>query len=144
MELRYSKDVHDHFILEEGMRNKAYLDTRGYWTIGIGHMLGRDDEFRGMYWTDIKALMTLENDIDTAVVLAKDVFPEWDVLPDNVKLALMDMCFNLGNRFRQFKQTIRLIHNGRYKEAAESAAQSLWARQVPNRARRVLKILAGD
>lgn len=142
MNYRYSKEVHDHFISEEGMRNKAYLDTEGYWTIGIGHLLGKGDGFEDMYWSDEKAIMTLENDIDNAFHLANDIFPEYEVLPPNVRMAILDMCYNLGNRFRKFKQTIRLIHEGRYKEAAASAANSLWARQVPNRARRTTKLLA--
>lgn len=143
MEYRYSKEVHDHFVAEEGKRNKAYKDTRGYWTIGVGHMLGTSDDFSIMYWSDVKAFTVLENDIDGAVRLGKELFPEWDFLPEHVQLAVMDLCFNLGNRFRQFKQTIRLIHESRYSEAAASAAASLWAKQVPNRARRTCKLLAG-
>lgn len=142
MEYRYSKSVHDHFIFEEGMRNKSYKDTRGYWTIGIGHLLGAHDDFSGMYWTDPKILMTFENDLDRSFATAKEVFPEYSTFPHTVQIAILDMIFNLGaSGFRQFKQTIRLIHNGEYSKAADSAALSLWARQVPNRARRTCDLL---
>ena len=142
MTYRYSKAVHDHFVSEEGFKTKSYLDTEGYWTIGIGHMLGKEAKYEGIVWTVEKCWLMLEKDIDDAAELCYDIFPEYNILPPNVQLALLDMCYNMGNRFRQFKQTIRLVHKGQYLAAANSASQSLWARQVPNRARRVCKLLS--
>ena len=140
---RYSKETHDHFIAEEGYRNKSYKDTRGFWTIGIGHLLGVSDAFSNMYWTDEKIIQVFENDLDRSLKAAKEIFPQYDILPEKVKLAILDMIFNLGPvGFRKFKNTIRLIHEGRYAEAAQSASQSLWARQVPNRAQRTCKLLS--
>jgi lysozyme len=141
--MRYSKAVHDHFILEEGYRNKSYRDSRGFWTIGIGHFLGTDNAFANIKWTDEKIGEVFENDLDKSLATAKEIFPEYNTLPENVQLAILDMIFNLGpGGYRKFKQTIRLIHEGRFVEAAQSASQSAWARQVPNRAARVCKLLS--
>lgn len=141
---RYSKQLHDHFIAEEGYRNESYTDHQGNWTIGIGHLLGKSDAFRGMRWSDAKVISVFENDIDTVVRNAKELFPEFSQLPPKVQLAILDMLFNMGiNRFRGFKKTIRLIHLGRFAEAAVEALDSEWARHdVPNRAKRIAKLLS--
>ncbi len=144
MQFRYSKAVHDHFSNEEGYRQNSYLDTKGYWTIGIGHMLGKSDAFKGMRWSDDKIIMTFENDLDNSLCTAKEIFPEFAILPPNVQLAVLDMIFNLGpSGFRQFKTVIRMVHAGRYKDAAVAALDSKWAQQdVPNRAARTTRLLS--
>lgn len=144
MELRYSADVLEHFKFEEGYRNKAYLDSKDYWTIGIGHLLGTDNAFSTLYWTDEKILTVFENDLDHSLAAAKEIFPEFAILPPKVQLAILDMIFNLGTTgFRQFKTVIRMVHAGRFPEAAVAALDSKWARHdVPNRAARVAKLLS--
>ena len=144
MQFRYSKAVHDHFIAEEGYRTKAYKDTKGYWTVGIGHLLSKTVSFEGLVWSDAKVRTVFENDLDSSLRSAKEIFPQYETLPPNVQLAILDMIFNLGgNGFRQFKTVIRMINAGRYKDAAVAALDSKWARQdVPNRARRTAKLLS--
>ena len=144
MEYRYSKSVHDHFIAEEGYRTKSYKDTKGYWTIGIGHLLSKTENFEGLVWTDAKVRTVFENDLDNSLRHAKEIFPQYDILPPTVQLAILDMIFNLGGYgFRQFKTVIRMIHAGRYVDAAAAALDSKWARtDVPNRARRTAKLIA--
>jgi len=140
---RYSRQIIDHFILEEGYRNRAYKDTHDNWTIGVGHLLGKDDAFGAMVWSDQKIIEVLENDIDTAARHARTIFPHYETLPDNVKLGILDMIFNLGGGgFRKFVITIRLINESKFLEASESAAGSRWASQVPNRAKRTVKLLS--
>lgn len=142
--MRYSTDVHKHFISEEGYRKKSYLDHLGNYTIGIGHLLGKNKAFKGLIWSDDKIIMTFENDLDISLKSAKDIFPHYDILPPNVQLAILDMIFNLGARgFREFKTVIRMVNSGRYEEAAIAALDSKWARQdVPNRAARTAKLLS--
>jgi Phage-related lysozyme (muraminidase) len=144
MSRRYSKAVHDHFAFEEGCRAESYLDTKGYWTIGIGHMLGKDIAFKGLRWSQEKIITVFENDLDTSLGHAQTIFPQFAILPPKVQLAILDMIFNLGGAgFRQFKTVIRMIHAQKYPEAAVAALDSKWARQdVPNRARRVAKLLS--
>lgn len=144
MSRRYSKAVHDHFAFEEGNRSESYLDTKGNWTIGIGHLLGKDKAFKGMRWTQEKIITVFENDLDISLDHAKTIFPQFDILPPKVQLAILDMIFNLGGYgFRQFKTVIRMVHAQRYPEAAVAALDSKWARQdVPNRAKRVAKLLS--
>lgn len=141
---RYSEDVHNHFIAEEGFKLESYTDHQGNWTIGIGHLLGRDNAFRGLRWSEEKVRQVFENDLDIALSNARQVFPGFNTMPPKVQLAIMDMLFNMGlGRFRGFKKTIRLLNSGLYAEAAVEAMDSEWAKHdVPNRAARVTKLLS--
>jgi lysozyme len=141
----YSKKTIDHFVFEEGLRLNKYLDTTGHWTIGIGHKLTKEDLGNNLSTiTKEQAYEILEKDLDIAKKDTKRIFPEYDTYPENVKLALLDMTFNLGySGLSKFVVTIPLVKQRKFKEAADQAMKSLWARQVPNRAKRVTKLLAG-
>lgn len=59
----------------------------------------------------------------------------WPGIGDARKGALIDMCFELGeNGLYQFHKMIALVFQGKWSDAADEARQSLWARQVPERA----------
>lgn len=141
--MKYSQAVVDHFIREEGYRKKSYKDTKGYWTIGVGHFLGAERKWEGLVWAPEQIMTTLERDISNAEQDARQMFPQWERFDEGMKLAMTDMVFNMGiNSFRGFKNTIRMIHNGKFKEAAANAALSKWATiDVPNRAKRVLELI---
>ncbi len=58
--------------------------------------------------------------------------------PDNIKNALMNMCFNLGiNRLLGFKRMIAALEDNDYTKAAFEALNSKWANQVGDRAKDV-------
>lgn len=141
----YSKKTIDHFVFEEGLRLNKYLDTTNNWTIGIGHKLTTDELKNNLsVITKEQAYLLLEKDLDIAKQDAKRIFPQYDTYPENVKLALLDMAFNLGySGLSKFVTTIGLIKDRKFEEASVQAMKSLWARQVPNRAKRVTKLLAG-
>jgi lysozyme len=142
--MKYSKKIIDHFVFEEGIRLNKYLDTTNHWTIGIGHKLTPEELKNNLSSiTKEQAYEILEKDLDEALKSAKRIFPEYDTYSENVQLALLDMAFNLGyGGLSKFVVTIPLIKQRKFKEAAEQAMKSLWARQVPNRAKRVTKLLA--
>ena len=39
-----AKSTLDFIIKEEGARNKAYKDSKGLWTIGVGHLIKADEQ----------------------------------------------------------------------------------------------------
>lgn len=139
-----SKLLIDHFTLEEGLHLQAYKDHLGHWTIGIGHKLPSGKNWSGYQITKEQAVETLYRDLAWAFEAAKEIYPRYDSYPDNVQLAIVDMIFNLGEPgYRQFTTTIGLIKAGKFDEAADQALQSKWARQVPNRAKRITDLLRG-
>jgi len=58
------------------------------------------------------------------------------------KNALIDWMFQLGfGSARQFRTSIRLIKEQKWKEAAANMMKSNWAKQTPNRAKEITKMI---
>ena len=124
---------------DEGLRLRAYKDTLGNWTIGYGHT-GREVQ-HGLIWTEKQAEEALLEDIEEAKALANRL--EWfPTLNEPRQAALINMFFQMGNKVFQFKRTLAAIRDGRYEDARESGLRSLWARQTPARAKRVMTQIA--
>lgn len=122
---------------DEGFVSHAYQDTLGFWTIGIGRLI---DKSKGGGITEEEALYLLSNDIDRKTQELEKALPWINDLDEARKGALLNMAFQLGvNGLLSFKQTLADVQAGRYSKASEKMLQSLWARQTPNRARRVAK-----
>jgi lysozyme len=139
-----TKTITDHFIREEGYRLRSYPDIFGYWTIGIGHFLGSDIKFANLVWTDKQVMEQFEKDFNEAVKTAKALLSNFDSLPEKTKLGITDMAFNMGySRLSKFNKTLEHLRNGRLQEASAQALKSKWAKQLPNRSKRVAELLKG-
>lgn len=105
-----------------------YLDSVGKTTIGWGRNLSDN----GI--SSEEANVLFENDFQkTLDDLIKHKF--YTESPDNIKDALMDMCFNLGiTKLLCFKKMIAAIEEKDYTRAAMEALNSKWATQVKTRA----------
>lgn len=141
----------------EGRRTKVYADTVGKATIGVGWNL--DDPSAsliasrfGLDLTELKngtAALTDEQideikdyQISAVISEAMSIFDNFMEMPDGVQAAIVDMLFNLGEtRFAKFVSTIGQLKAGDYAQAAIDAGNSLWAKQVPNRAADDIKLL---
>lgn len=124
---------------DEGFMPNAYKDSLGYLTIGYGRLI---DKQLGGGITEEEATILLDNDISRLEAALDREFPWWRRCPENVQRAMANMCFNLGiKKLKGFKNTLELLKNGNYNAAADNAMQSLWARQVPNRAKRVTDLM---
>jgi lysozyme len=120
--------VKDLILKHEELRLKPYRDTVGKLTIGVGRNL--DD----VGISEDEAMHMLENDIKRCENELKEIFENFDELPDNVKTVLTDMIFNLGKtRFLGFKNMIQAIKENDFKRAAKEAKNSRWCRQVKTR-----------
>lgn len=119
----------DLLMKHEGLRLRAYKCTAGKTTVGYGRNL--DD--KGI--TQEEAEFLLDNDIKAVISSCRETFV-WFIFLDNVRQAVVaDMVFNLGlGRFLGFKNTIAAIRDKEWDKAAEGMLNSLWAKQVGNRA----------
>ena len=123
--------------LHEGERLKPYRCTAGKLTIGVGRNL--DD--RGI--TSEESAMLLDNDIRLLEVELFRALPWASALDDVRQRVLLDMAFNLGlPGLLQFKRTLEAIRTGQYQQAATMMLDSLWARQVGQRAERLARMMA--
>ena len=123
-------------ITHEGLRLKPYRDTVGKLTIGVGRNL--DD----VGITEEEALYLLTNDIKRVLDFLKGKLPYWNEFTETRKMALVDMCFNLGpGGFLSFKKMLASLENGDYEQAAREMLDSKWARQVGRRAEKLAEMM---
>lgn len=127
-------------IRDEGLRLKAYKDSLGNFTIGVGHLMPLTATGAEMI-TEARAMDLLETDIDIAYSLATEVFGIMVEMADARQRALVNMCLNLGNRIRGFKKLIAAVRAGQWDLAAAEALDSKWADQVGKRATRIADML---
>ena len=126
------KEFLDQITRHEGYRRSAYQDSKGYWTIGIGRLI--DKKLNGGL-TEEEARYLLQNDLDRCANDLDAKLPWWSGLSENRRYVLLNMCFNLGiNKLLGFKNTLKMIQDGNYDGAAKGMLNSLWAKQVGNRA----------
>lgn len=145
------------FIKEhEGYRPGMYKDTRGIPTIGIGFNLMRPDakviaRQAGVNYdnilsgaeslTDSQIKSIFEITLKIAYSDAKKWVPIFDGLPRDIKLAVLDMSFNLGfTRLNKFVKTREFILSKNFTKAAEELQKSKWATQVGKRAQNIINL----
>ncbi|MEH6405330.1 MAG: hypothetical protein V7750_18300 [Sneathiella sp.] len=132
LEARLTEDL----IKNEGLRLMPYQDTVGKLTIGVGRNL--DDG--GI--SKEEALYLLSNDIGNVLSELSEKVDCWSSLPDTKKIALADMCFNLGwPRLSKFKRMMAALEGGDFDLAATEALDSKWAKQVGQRSERIATLL---
>jgi lysozyme len=142
---------------DEGRKLTAYKDTNGYWTIGVGHLLGTSPRMSNI--TDAECDALLDMDIDVAVAVCRRVFDTgigmnadmWHILDDVRQRALVNMAFNRGEGRMQTSTTITpairtaLVETydpvGRWKAVSNAIIASPWASQIGARATRLAKML---
>lgn len=119
---------------DEGTVLHAYQDHLGYWTIGTGRLI----DIRGGGITPEEAEYLLSNDIDTRFAQLSKRIPWFDTLSSARQGVLMNMAFQLGiGGLLAFKNTLRLVEVGDYTGASREMLNSAWAKQTPERAKRL-------
>lgn len=113
----------------------AYPDHLGFLTIGVGRLI---DKRKGGGITPEESAYLLNNDIDKrhAELLRR---APWMSNLDSVRFgALLNMAFQMGvDGLLGFKNTLAMVRAGNYAGAAEGMLQSMWAKQTPDRAKRI-------
>lgn len=120
----------DQLIRHEGLELKPYRDTVGKLTIGIGRNL--DD----VGITEQEAMYLAGADVDRVLLGLVERYPTWfpDLGPVR-QCVLVNMGFNLGlAKLATFKRTLASIARKQYGQAADEMIDSLWAKQVGQRA----------
>ena len=136
----------EEIISDEGEVLKVYKDHLGYPTVGVGHLIREtDDEYGkdvGYAITKTKSDEYLYHDLNNVLESCERAFNNWEKYPDEVRLILANMAFNLGiTGLMKFRNMIREIDNGDYKQASIEGLDSRWAKQVYNRAKRLMNRL---
>jgi lysozyme len=135
-------DLHqmeDELIRDEGLRLSAYQDSLGLWTIGVGRLI---DIRKGGQVSPEEARYLLRNDIDRCVADIENESWFRACRTESQRRALVNMRFQLGSKgIRSFVSSLGLVSQGRFKEAGALMRKSLWYKQTPLRAERVIRQL---
>jgi lysozyme len=132
---------------EEGMRLLVYDDfngkpigpgtlVQGHPTLGVGRAL----DVNGI--SPAEADFLLRNDIARVMAQLDLGLPWWRELSPNRQAVLVAMGFQLGiTGLLAFKNTLAMIKAGNYDGAAAGMLNSLWAKQTPDRAKRMAQLM---
>lgn len=127
----------EQLVRDEGLRYTAYQDSRGVWTLGMGHNL------------------TVPISHDVALQIARDdllaaetaclTLPFWSQLSEPRQGVVRNMVFNLGLAgFSRFPKLRAALVAGDYERAATEMLDSTWAKQVGARAHRLATQMRTD
>lgn len=116
---------------QEGFSLSAYQDTRGYWTIGLGHR----PAYPGEVWTANTCLQVFFNDL-----YSKSYIPLQQQAPWMFELSMprlwanFSAAFNLGaDGWLAFGSTLSAMSGDKWLDTILGMKDSLWYTQVPNR-----------
>ena len=119
-------------IAEEGLRLKPYLCPAGKLTLGVGRNL--DD----VGITQDEAMMMLDNDIERVKAQLAKALPWLETKSPDVQRAIANMTFQMGiGALLKFKKMLAALQARDYNAARREALDSAWAKQTPQRAKRV-------
>ncbi len=152
--------IEQQLVQDEGSKLTIYKDTEGKHTIGIGHLISNNPNI-----TRNQAIALLDKELNRSTqgtitpleqsnLFRKDLaavqkgitqasfYGVYKGLDPVRQSAIQNMVFNLGVAgTAKFKKMFAALAKGDYESASKEGLNSLWARQVPNRAKRVMETL---
>jgi lysozyme len=109
----------DYIIKEEGFKNKAYKDSKGLLTIGVGHLIKTDEDH---------LLTATLSDQEVKDLLKSDL--KWcsEAVETSVRVpltqrqfdALYSLCFNIGETNFKKSTVVKRLNQNDYKGAADA------------------------
>lgn len=124
MTMRMSADGRAQLILREGVRTKAYRDSVGVWTIGVGHTSagGEPRVTPGLVITKAQVDEILSRDLGQYEVAVRSAVRV--SLTQGQFDALVSFCFNIGTGGFGKSTVVKRVNAGDYKGAAD--AMLMW------------------
>ena len=127
---------------EEGLRLHAYFCTAGKKTIGYGHNLEARPTLEGNKIPDTIseniADVLLHLDVTDTIDLLKRAWLEFDTLRGARQDACVNIAYQLGvAKFMGFQKMRAHLIKSEWQGAYDEALNSYWAKQTPDRAKRV-------
>ena len=122
--------------LSEGFRDRVYKDTLGIDTIGYGFAI------KDLVLDEDISEMILKRKLEALVERVNKRFDFVEGLPEEAQEVIYEMCYQLGvTGVSKFKKTLAYLSHHEFKMASKEMLDSKWARQTPNRAKRLSDII---
>ena len=137
-------NVFEQLKIDEGVVYKTYEDHLGYLTFGVGHLvLSSDPEYRTALGTPVdeeRVDEVFQLDLNLHISECSKLYGRyWDSFADEIQEILVNMCFNMGRtRLGKFKKMTTAMQNEDWVTAAVEGRDSVWYKQVGNRAERLM------
>ena len=136
--------LQDEIANDEGVVYELYRCSLGHLTGGIGHLITEwDEEYYGMPvgtkvpHEQVDAWFAV--DINRTLQDCKEIFPDFNDLPEEAQLVIANMCFQLGRpRLSNFRKFIAAINDRDWIKAADEMEDSRWYKQTTARAERLI------
>ena len=138
------EQLREELMADEGCVYSVYLDHLGLKTVGIGHLCrGSDPESKlevGAPISEERVMELFDKDMSWTFRDCIRLLPEFNDLPDEVRLIVANMMFNLGaKRLSGFSRLLAAIEREDWNSAADEMVDSRWHRQVPERSGRLIE-----
>ena len=136
--------LQDEIANDEGVVYELYRCSLGHLTGGIGHLITEwDEEYYGMpvgtkvSHEQVDAWFAV--DINRTLQDCKEIFPDFNDLPEEAQLVIANMCFQLGRpRLSNFRKFIAAVNERDWIKAADEMEDSRWYKQTTARAERLI------
>ena len=130
--------------IDEGCVYEIYNDHLGYATFGIGHLVTESDPEQGQSLgtavSSDRVAETFESDIEKVLRDCDILYEDFADLPEEAQQVIANMMFNMGRpRLSKFKGMKRGVDSRDWNAAADEMVDSRWYRQVPKRAKRLVR-----
>lgn len=137
--------VKNMIVQHEGIRYEPYKDSKGKWTVGVGHLIGDGNTLppewnRKFSHQEVMALF--EQDYRKHRSAAESI-PGFEKFNAVGQAALTDLTFNMGPGWvSKFPNTAKSIAAGDSQGAADGLTKSEWYKQVGNRAPKIVSMIS--
>ena len=120
----------------EGFRSRVYKDHLGFDTIGYGFAI------KDLYLSEGLAELILREKVTNIRLSIGKKISWFDEAPREVQEVLLEMAYQMGvSGVSKFKKTLLYLENEEFNMASKEMLDSKWARQTPNRAKRLSDII---
>ena len=135
-------DLMERIKKHEGFVPKIYKDSLGFATIGYGHLVLPGEQWEeGKEYSKEQLEHVFKTDFNNAVGQANGLMDGMD-LDDKAREVIIEMVFQLGvGGVGKFKKMWEALRNKDYGEASFQMMDSRWAKQTPNRAESLSKVM---
>jgi lysozyme len=138
------EDIKKMVMAHEGVRYAPYKDTKGLWTVGVGHLIGDGKTLpanMNRQFSEKEVMDMFESDFAKHVRIAEQT-PGYNKANETGKGAFIDLAFNMGKWWPKFPNTSKALASGDFKAAAAGLRDSAWYKQVGNRGPKIVSMVA--
>ena len=127
-------DIYAELEREEGVRNCAYTDSVGKWTIGVGHLIIPGDGMNSSTCLSDAEVRTLtENDMASRDPTVNAILSEMGVNTHEFKVAMFSVVWQMGDIRSRFPSLWAKLTAGDYTGACTMIKGWKWHKQTPRR-----------